>query len=1354
MHAPDRHRAGYTLIEVIGAVVIGAILLTLAVPAIAHAVRVRTAEATLKNDLRNAANSYEQAYLSERKYPASLPLQLSPQVAVDSQAVSGERVYLRLRHVPTGQLCVLDYSRSSAVARNRPDCYSGGLDRDTALTVTAEAPPAAPSDTFGVSTPAAPATPANPLALASPTIDNPPAQTAAPGASLSQAFTVTNRSPLTRSFRFETGSSSPAIVATPVAPGSVTLPPNVPTPVTVPYTVTSDALADASSVIPLRVIDAEDERWTATGSFTVSTSLAVAAPSVTVGGAGDRVEDAGQPFDVSWTVTNRTNGARMLVLSLAAGVPAHAEVLSADGTGRLPFAPGQSRTVTARVRLAASSDGGTRSTVSVAAVDADAPAYRGDAAVGVETRTVLAAPSIAAPASRTADPGAPFTLSWTIRNESNAPRAFDVVASVEDPSHLAIVSSTGAGSQMLARGQSVAVSVTYRVLAGSIAGRTSSAALQVTDRAAPEYQASAQTSIGTNIVLGNPTVVAPAAVAAKPDEEFVVSWSVRNGANAPRVLVVDPGANAGAELTLVSATGAGDVQFDAFEARAVTARYRVNSTSLAGAKSAPELRASDKFMPILSGSGQFDVTTAAAARAPTLSAPADQAADPGSAGTVAFRLANHSNLPRTFVLAAASGNPAAVADPADPGPVTIPAFGTADVVVGVAVPSAAVGFTQGAVVLRASDSGDTSLGASAQFAITVNALYLPPSLRWAGPRTARPGIATSDSATLVNRSNVALDFCFAASAAAGSVQGGKVVAGAPAAPACQTVGPAGTASVPVSYAIAAGALAGWTNMVSLTATQRSPVPMAATADLSVAAALVLGAPTWAALPNSPVTWNVGDQRDLAFSFQNTSNGARAFCVEVTSADSRRLSSLTPNPVCGVRADPGETVQVTQAMRVDGAGTGLAVDAVVYDQDSTAYRADSVFYNLIRDTRPTAVWDAPKPVYVRRWAAFDGSRSWSPVGSPITKYIWTWGLFMQTWDPVQGRFVATGTWGTARDEVPDAIVQRAYDYQGTFEVCLVVEDAAGRVSDPNCQSITTIRSTVARLAWRYRGWWSNKDFCIDVWWANNCDPEHGNSRWEIDLRPSIGDVQIQQAYAEFTVNLYNTDDPDLSTMVYYAGNSGTTPAWGSYSFLQDAPEAVGKAQDGRWRVLNTTGTAAYGWPTAPNLGDHPLALNINLASATGIFDGGPHWVPDGVWITLHVQDADGRWTKTTAYHDHLRTSWTAAYDTTVVAETPPSVTVNVASLGSGRFRGTGSEDSPEGRIVDAWWEISYEPIAPGGPYNPSRSTARGTTVDVQPARCERALLTYVVVDDHGLEGRAYAVVDGPGGTTCFPTGGPL
>jgi hypothetical protein len=214
--------------------------------------------------------------------------------------------------------------------------------------------------------------------------------------------------------------------------------------------------------------------------------------------------------------------------------------------------------------------------------------------------------------------------------------------------------------------------------------------------------------------------------------------------------------------------------------------------------------------------------------------------------------------------------------------------------------------------------------------------------------------------------------------------------------------------------------------------------------------------------------------------------------------------------------------------------------------------------------------------------------------------------MHQWDASQGRFVYTGAWETARDEVGTPTVDRAYDLQGTFSVCLTVVDAAGRSSEPNCQPITTLRLTVARLAWRYRGWWTDQDWCLDVWWDNQCEAEHGNGRWEIDLRPSVGDVPIKAAYAVFRVKLHNTDDPDRPATVTYAGNAGTTPGWGSYTFGGDFPNAVARAQDGRWRVLSTTGTSAYGWPSSPNLADHPLVLNINLAKATGMFDGGPHW----------------------------------------------------------------------------------------------------------------------------------------------------
>lgn len=1006
-------RSGYTLVEVIGVVVIAAILLAAVVPSVAQALRVRVAEATLKHDLHNAANHYEQAYLSERRYPENLELRLSPEIAVDSQAVLGERVYVRLRHVPSGQLCALDYSRSSSVARNRADCYRGGQARDTALTVTVEPPPAPPADTFAIVLPPGPPPPENPLALANPGVEGGGDQADQPGASMASGFTVTNRSSVARAFRFEVGSSNPAVVPSVLLePGTRVLEPNVPTWIPITYVVSEDARADESSVIPLRVEDAGDDRWAATGTFTFVTEAALRDPAVSVVGSSERVEEAGRPFDLSWTVTNRSNAARMLALALSA-TEGHVEVVDDGGIGRVPFTPGQARTVTVRVQITAGSDGGTRSGVSLTAIDADAPVHQGAATADVETRTVVAAPTVTPPAALGADPGEVVTLTWIVRNESNQARHFEMTPAVADSDYLEVVASDCMGDHVLRRGEVHSISVTYRVSDRAVAGRSSEAYLQVVDRDAPEYEATGTTLVRTHLVLARPS--------------------------------------------------------------------------------------------------------------------------------------------------------------------------------------------------------------------------------------------------------------------------------------------------------------------------------------------------WIALPTSPMFWEVGEERTLDFTFRNESNDTRTFCVATSSESPSQIVVVTSSPVCGIRVASRETFRLPQALRAAAAGSGLKVTAVVYDAESPSLHADTFVYKVVRETLPIAVWEAPQPVYVRRWATFDGARSWSPAGSPIVRYIWTWGLFLQRWDPVEARFVYNGEWGTASDEVEAPSVARAYDLQGSFLVCLTVIDAGGRRSDPNCQSITTHRPTVARLAWRYRGWWTHQDFCLDVWWDSQCDAEHGNGRWEIDLRPSLGDVRIKAATAAIRVKLHNTDDPDRPATVTYAGNAGTIPAWSAYAFSRDVPHAVGKAQEGMWRVLSTTGTAVAGWPVAPNVMDHALVLNINLAAATGFLDGGPHWVPDDVWITLNIQDEHDRWTSVTAYRDHDKGNWRRGYDTAVVAAAPPTVSVNVENLGGGRYLARGTGESAEGRIAERSWEVTVADIWSGESYS---WTTRDETVELRPEPCQRITVALTVKDDLGAFATGIGVAAGAGGRECFGPAGEI
>jgi prepilin-type N-terminal cleavage/methylation domain-containing protein len=531
--------SGFTLPEVLGAVIVIAILLAVALPSVAHALRVRQAEASLKNDLHNAANAYEQAYVEDRVYPELDQLrargfQLSPNIAVDSQAVGGERVYLRLRHEPTGARCALDYSRSSRAARNRPDCFGGGLPRDTALALRPDDPDPPGADTFTVRPPSGPGNPPNPLALVNPDVSSPGAQSAAPGSTLTQVFVVTNRSPVTRTFRFETGSSDGDVVAAPAAPPPATLAPNVPTAVEVAYTIRSGAGADRSTVIPLRAVDAEDERWSGTGSFPASADLILTAPLVT--GPADQVADAGERIEAAWSVTNRSNAARTIELHMESS---DQRLVLAPGTvlEPVPMSAGETRQVLTPVLLSAGADGGTRTDLRLRATDAAAPAAAGQAGFTVETRSVVVPPVVEGAADQTWAPGASFTLTWSVRNSSNHPRDLELTLGSAGE-ELELQGSEGLGSRRAARGETITASATYRVRAASLAGAASVATLVASDAAAG-LSASAGTRITTEEDLRDPVMMAipdPAPWRVDAERTFTFEWT--NRSNAPRSFCV------------------------------------------------------------------------------------------------------------------------------------------------------------------------------------------------------------------------------------------------------------------------------------------------------------------------------------------------------------------------------------------------------------------------------------------------------------------------------------------------------------------------------------------------------------------------------------------------------------------------------------------------------------------------------------------------------------------------------------------------------------------------------------------------------------------------------------------------
>lgn len=572
-----RGRSGFTFVEVLGAVILISILVAMAVPATFQALKVHEAEAALKHDLHNAANAWEEAYVEDRAYPSYGELsargfRLSPDVALDSTAVAGERVYLRLRHVPTGARCVLDYSRSSRAARNRADCYAGGLPRDTALTLRPEDPEPPASDTFAVAPPAPPDSPPDPLALDDPEVSSPSAQTAPPGSAMSQVFTVTNRSGVTRTFRFETESSDGSVASAPPPPAPATLAPNVPTAVEVRYTIVEGATADRVTVIALTAVDADDERWRGAGGFTAGADLVLADPAVST--PSDLVLDAGQRADVTWEVSNRSNAARTITLGLRSSDPAQVSFPAGADPGRLVLAAGETRQVVTSLLLTPSSDGGTRTSVRLTATDAQAPEHAGTAGFVVETRTLILPPTVGAPADRGVDPASSFTLQWSVTNTSNLARSFDIVASAAGD--VAVASVQGGGRRMLARGETATVAVTYTAAAGSLAGAASTGVLRVADSDAPGAASAASVTLTTNEVVRDPVLrPVPPPPDWRLDEERTFTYDWTNASNSRRsfCVQVDAGTGVLAALTPTPVCGiaadAGAAQSLAHAMRAV-----------------------------------------------------------------------------------------------------------------------------------------------------------------------------------------------------------------------------------------------------------------------------------------------------------------------------------------------------------------------------------------------------------------------------------------------------------------------------------------------------------------------------------------------------------------------------------------------------------------------------------------------------------------------------------------------------------------------------------------------------------------------------------------------------------------
>jgi prepilin-type N-terminal cleavage/methylation domain-containing protein len=1347
-------RRGVSLVELMIAVVVIGVLCAGAVRADVYLTR-RAMEHVVTGDL----DAYAQAQMEQRteggRFIAHDQLvaqgfEWSDDVELSEARIADDRFFVRIRHARSGYACSLDLSPATARARNRKICRATvsdpALAQPPGIIIT---PPGADTQTV-VRPPVVP--PPRDGQLLPPEVGDLGEVVLDPGTERVLVFPVQNRSGESRLFSFGTASANPSVVPHPDVPADARMESAETAMIPVRVAVAPGTLADQGADVELRANDTGDRTYSGSGSVRVRAALVLVAPLV--GAPAAEVRDPGETFTVQYRLQNRSNATRTFRMTVA--IPAGSALSSGGPIPDQVLAPREERAFPVTYRLAASAEGGSPWTSRVTATDRDAAEYVGTSSeFTAVARLVLADPLVGAPAATSQPPASEFQLVWQVTNRSNAEREFRFTPGGASQG----LTPVGAPfTRRLRHGESTGVSVTYRMSGSATCGEQHVATLRVEDAAAPAYAAAASAPVSTATALSSPMVVAPAARSDQPGAAFTVAWQVTNQSNCARDIGVDALPDGDVEVTGI--TGGGVLRMQPFEQRTVEAVYRLRDRSVFETRSRPTLRVTDEGDSRYAAAASFVETTALKLCAPAVEGPltaAPQPQQPGSPGTVLHRITNCSNAPRTFALPVSSSNAETVPDPLDPASVSIPAYGAAEVPYAYVVAGVAPGGSFSDLVLRAVDAGDADLSGGATFraiaAVVVRAPFLAPL-----PNVLlMPGTQGSSEALLTSRSNIPVDVCFAPDVAAGTAAAGAVVDAAPAT-GCIRVAPYASQRVAQQVTAAAGAEHPHTNSVLVRAFDSARPELYTTLAFQVTADLALASPLLQVPATPPaVIWMMSQDRSIGYPVTNRTNSVRRVCLAVAPAGPE-LVAATPSTTCA-SVPAGAQHVFTHSLRGNAAGeTSVGVSA--YDSLAPSYSAAGTFAARVVDARPVAVWTPPSPVYVRKWAEFDASRSFSPIGAPIVKYVWSWGLFNQRWNGA--RFEPAPS-GVATDELPEPITRRAWDSRGTFQVCLAVEDGAGRRSAPACAPVTTLLETRARLAFRYRGWWHDpRDFCLDVPWDNQCPDEHGNARWEILLDQSQGDVPIKRAWADVRVNYWQTDD-ELNRVFTYAGNAEALPfsfaMYGStvtYDFFLNRHKASGSVQTGRWRILDTDGTAALGWPATPDLHRHPLIVNANLGSATGWFDGGPHWVPDEVWITLHVEDARGQVTQQSSYLNHDKGQWRGAecingtnalncvrgYERLTPQQSGPWVSVEVQNQ-DGTFRFTGSGGSTDGRVVDSWWEITSASPLTGR----ETSVHRGDTFSVSPAMCEVVDVLLVYVDDLGQQARASERVSGPVRQRC-------
>ncbi|HLU34141.1 MAG TPA: type II secretion system protein, partial [Thermomicrobiales bacterium] len=214
---------------------------------------------------------------------------------------------------------------------------------------------------------------------------------------------------------------------------------------------------------------------------------------------------ANETYDAVFIVHNNSSLTRTFQLSVQSSNPD--VVPTPPNPSAVTIAGRSSRSVTIHFTVSGDAVAGMASTLSLHAVDVEAPQLSGSGATQAIVASELMSPTVTAVSPAVvAAPGGSYSLDFVVVNNSNTTRSFEFMAISSDPS--VVPNPANPPGQSIGAHAQVTVTVSVTVSASASDADLSNVTLVATDADAPELSGDASTAVQVVVVVENrpPTV--------------------------------------------------------------------------------------------------------------------------------------------------------------------------------------------------------------------------------------------------------------------------------------------------------------------------------------------------------------------------------------------------------------------------------------------------------------------------------------------------------------------------------------------------------------------------------------------------------------------------------------------------------------------------------------------------------------------------------------------------------------------------------------------------------------------------------------------------------------------------------